>query len=257
MTRLAQDVASKVAPVTVLFWATKICATTLGETGGDTVSMTLGLGYLAATGVFLLVFLTTLTWQLAARRYDPVRYWLVILSTTTAGTTLSDFLDRSAHLGYLGGGALLLALLLAVLVAWKLAAGRVSFDHVVDPRVEGFYWLAILVSNTLGTALGDFTADDLKLGFGGGALVFGALLAVVLALFLLTSLPRALLFWTAFVLTRPLGAVLGDALTKGRDQGGLALGPLPASLVLAAAVVGLVALSARRSDERGLRSNSR
>ena len=247
MTRLVRDTASKVAPVTALFWATKICATTLGETGGDAVSMTLGLGYLAATGLFLLLFLATLAWQLAGRRYHPARYWLVILSTTTAGTTLSDFLDRTAHLGYPGGGALLLTSLLAVLAAWKLAAGRLSFDHVVDPKVEGFYWLAILVSNTLGTALGDFTADDLKLGFGGGALVFGALLAGVLALHLCTRAPKALLFWAAFVLTRPLGAVLGDALTKGHDQGGSALGTLPASLALAAAVVGLIVLSGLRA----------
>ena len=243
MTRLARDTASKVAPVTALFWATKICATTLGETGGDAASMTLGLGYLAATGLFLLLFLATLAWQLAGRRYHPARYWLVILSTTTAGTTLSDFLDRTAHLGYPGGGALLLGLLLAVLAAWKLSAGSLSFDHVVDPKVEGFYWLAILVSNTLGTALGDFTADDLKLGFGGGALVFGALLVGVLALYLLTRVSRALVFWAAFVLTRPLGAVLGDTLTKGHDQGGLALGTLPASLALAAVVVALIALS--------------
>ena len=237
---------NKVPQITLAFWVIKIFATTLGETGGDAVSMTLGLGYLASTAVFFALFLVVAAAQVRANRYHPALYWAVILATTTAGTTLSDFLDRSAHLGYLGGSLLLLALLGAILLAWRLALGRIVFQHVADRRVESFYWAAILVSNTLGTALGDFTADDTGLGYHGGALVFGGLIALIGAAYLFTRMPRVLLFWAAFVLTRPLGATLGDSLTKPLKDGGLALGTIPSSALLAVAVIVLVALAARK-----------
>ena len=237
---------NKVPQVALAFWIIKICATTLGETGGDAVSMTLGLGYLAATALFFAIFVVVAGAQVAARRYHPWLYWAVILATTTAGTTLSDFLDRSAHLGYLRGSLLLLSILGAILLAWRLALGRIVFQHVADRRVESFYWAAILVSNTLGTALGDFTSDDTGLGYVGGALLFGGLIALIAGAYFLTKAPRVLLFWMAFVLTRPLGATLGDTLTKSANTGGLGLGTLPSSAVLAVAVIALVALAARK-----------
>ena len=242
----AARVLNKVPQVTIAFWIIKICATTLGETGGDQLSMTMKLGYAAATGVLFGLFLVTLIAQLAARRYNPILYWLVILSTTTAGTTMSDFLDRSAHLGYIGGSLLLVAILLAILAAWRLTLGFITFDHVSDPKVEAFYWVTILFSNTLGTALGDFAADDAGLGYVGGALLFGGALAVIAALYFFTKTPRTLLFWAAFVLTRPLGATLGDTLTKPVAHGGLNLGTGPSSLALAVVVIVLVAVAARR-----------
>jgi uncharacterized membrane-anchored protein len=238
---------NKVPQVTLAFWIIKICATTLGETGGDAVSMTLNLGYASATGVFFGVFLVSLFAQVSARRYNPLLYWAVILSTTTAGTTMSDYLDRTAHLGYLGGSALLVAILVGVLIAWRLTLGSITFDHVTDPKVETFYWVTILFSNTLGTALGDFMADDAGLGYQGGALVIGAALAVIAAAYFFTKVPRTILFWLAFVLTRPLGATLGDTLTKTHDKGGLDLGTVPSSLALAVAMVALVALAARKA----------
>lgn len=246
MPPLVRDVANKVPQVTLWFWLIKICATTLGETGGDQLSMTMGFGYVLSTAIFFAIFLATLAAQVSVRRYNPVLYWLVILSTTTAGTTISDYLDRTAHFGYLGGSAVLIACLIAMLAAWRLALGKITFDHVVDWRVETFYWFTILISNTLGTALGDFVADDTGLGYTGGALVFGGAIAVIAVLHFFTKLPTVLLFWAAFVLTRPLGATLGDFLTKPLAKGGLNLGTLPASLVLAVLVIGLVAWGARR-----------
>ncbi len=237
---------NKVPEVTLAFWIIKICATTLGETGGDAVSMTLGLGYLAATALFFAVFLVVAAGQISARRYHPWLYWAVILATTTAGTTLSDFLDRSAHLGYLWGSVLLLAILGLILLAWRITLGRIVFRHVADRRVESFYWAAILVSNTLGTALGDFTSDDTGLGYVGGAMLFAGLITLIAAAYFFTKAPRVLLFWAAFVLTRPLGATLGDTLTKPLAHGGLALGTLQSSAVLTLAVVALVALAARK-----------
>jgi uncharacterized membrane-anchored protein len=242
----SQALFNKVPQVTLAFWVIKIVATTLGETGGDAVSMTLNLGYLTSTGIFFAIFLVTLIGQVSARRYNPALYWLVILSTTTVGTTMSDFLDRSAHLGYLGGSLVLIAILVSVLTTWRLTLGSITFDHVTDPKVEVFYWVTILFSNTLGTALGDFMSDDTGLGYHGGALVFGGALAVIAALYFLTKVPRTILFWLAFVLTRPLGATLGDSLTKTHAQGGLDLGTLPSSLTLAAAMIVLVFIAARR-----------
>jgi uncharacterized membrane-anchored protein len=247
MNEPAQRILNKVPQVTLAFWIIKICATTLGETGGDALSMTLNVGYAISTAIFFGIFLVTLFAQISARRYNPALYWLVILSTTTAGTTMSDYLDRTAHFGYLGGALVLVAILVAVLVAWRLTLGRITFDHVTDPKVEAFYWVTILFSNTLGTALGDFMADDAGLGYVGGALVIGAVLALIAAAYFFTKVSRTLLFWLAFVLTRPLGATLGDTLTKSHDKGGLDLGTFPASLVLAVAMVVLVAVAARKA----------
>jgi uncharacterized membrane-anchored protein len=200
---------NKVPQITLAFWAIKICATTLGETAGDAVSMTLGLGYLASTIVFVTIFLMLAILQIGAKRYHAALYWAVILATTTAGTTLSDFLDRTAKLGYVGGSLLLLTVLASVLVIWRVTQGRIVFNHVAAPKVEAFYWISILVSNTLGTALGDFASDDTSLGFVGAAGLFVGLLTLVCAIYFFTKVSRALLFWTAFVLTRPLGATLG------------------------------------------------
>jgi uncharacterized membrane-anchored protein len=238
---------NKVPHIVLSFWVIKILATTLGEIGGDAVSMTFGLGYAASAALFIVLFVVAVLVQIRVRRFHPALYWLVILSTTTAGTTLSDFLDRTAHLGYIGGSALLIAILLAVLIMWRLALGKISFAHVVDPKAEAFYWAAILASNTLGTALGDFTADDAGLGFLGGAALFTSALALILAAYLFTKVSRTLLFWLAFVLTRPFGATVGDALTKPHNQGGMALGTLPASLILALSVIGLIVFFNRRS----------
>ena len=252
--RTVREETNKVPQITLAFWVVKICATTLGETGGDAVSMTLGWGYLASTAAFFAIFLVVAGLQIRSRRYHPLLYWAVILATTTAGTTLSDFLDRSAHLGYVGGSALLVSVLIAVLATWRLTLGRVVFQHIADARAESFYWLTILVSNTLGTALGDFTSDSVGLGFVGGSLVFAALLALIAAAYFLTRAPRVLLFWAAFVLTRPLGATLGDALTKPHARGGLALGTLPSSVVLALAVIALVLLTLRKPADHGERT---
>ena len=251
MTVAVKSALNKVPQVTLAFWIIKILATTLGETGGDAVSMTLNLGYALATGIFFAIFVVTLWMQLSTNRYNPIFYWLVILSTTTTGTTISDFLDRSAHLGYMGGSAVLVLALITVLAAWRLTLGSITFSHVVDRRVEAFYWVTILVSNTLGTALGDFVSDDSGLGYHGAALIFGGLIALIAAAYFLTKAPRTLLFWSAFVLTRPLGATLGDSLTKPLADGGLNLGTLPSSLVLAVALVILVAIAARKPAPAG------
>jgi uncharacterized membrane-anchored protein len=237
----------KVPPITFAFWTIKICATTLGETGGDAVSMTIGLGYLASTVLFMAVLMAVVALQIRATRYHPFLYWLVILATTTAGTTISDFLDRTAGLGYIGGSALLLLSLGAVLVTWRLVLGKIVFEHVIDPRAEVFYWATILISNTLGTALGDYTSDDLSLGFVGGALLFAGLIAIVFLFYRFTHISRVALFWAAFILTRPLGATLGDTLTKPLDHGGLNLGTFASSAVLAAVIIVLVWITSRQS----------
>jgi uncharacterized membrane-anchored protein len=244
-----KHIVDKVPQVTLLFWIIKICATTLGETGGDALSMTCGLGYLASTALFMGIFVAVAAMQIRARHYHPFLYWCVILATTTAGTTLSDFLDRTAGLGYIGGSALLLLLLGVILLVWRLTLGRIVFQHIGEPRAEVFYWLTILISNTLGTALGDYTADDLSLGFVGGALLFAGLLTVVVLVYRFTSVSRVALFWTAFVLTRPLGATLGDTLTKPIAQGGLNLGTFASSAVLAVAIIALVWATSRRAAD--------
>ena len=232
---------SKLPAITASFWVMKIAATTLGETAGDLLSMTLGVGYAASSLTLVSAFLVCLGLQLAARRYHPPLYWLVILATSTAGTTMSDYMDRTLGLGYAKGAALLVTLLLVVLGAWRLSTGSLSVDRVTTRKAELFYWLAILFSNTLGTALGDFLSDSSGLGFAGGAALIGALLLLVLLATFFTRTSRVLLFWIAFVLTRPFGATVGDVLTKPRDKGGLALGTAGSSAVLAALLVVFVA----------------
>ena len=238
---------TKVPQITLGFWAAKIFATTLGETGGDAVSMTMGLGYLASTALFFAIFLAFVTAQIRTQRYHPWLYWAAILATTTAGTTLSDFLDRTANLGYMYGSLLIASVLVLVLLTWRLTLGRIGFQQIYGAKVEAFYWTAILVSNTLGTALGDFTADNGSLGFMGGAILFGGLLVLVALAYYFTKASRALLFWLAFVLTRPLGATLGDTLTKSHEQGGLAFGTLWSSAALALVMVVLIVLTSTPS----------
>jgi uncharacterized membrane-anchored protein len=236
---------SKAPEAALMFWLVKICATTVGETGGDALSMTLKLGYAVATLIFIAFFAVTLTVQVRARRYHPLTYWLVVIATTTVGTTTSDFIDRTLHMGYVLSSALLLTLVILVLIAWRLTTGAIAADKISSRRDEVFYWLTILVSNTLGTALGDFTADEtgLNLGFEGGAILFAGLIAVVVVLHRFRMLPQVILFWAAYVLTRPLGATVGDLLTKPHDHGGLAFGRILASLVILAVMVGLIAAS--------------
>ncbi len=237
------ELLSKAPRATLMFWLVKICATTVGETGGDAVSMTLGLGYAVAAAIFLACFVVALVAQLRVDRYRPVIYWLTVVTTTTVGTAVSDFVDRTLHLGYVLSSAMLLALVIAVLVAWRATSGRIAADRIASRRDEIFYWLTILVSNTLGTALGDFTADDsgLGLGFETGALVFGGMIALVAALHRLRLAPQTVLFWAAYVLTRPLGATLGDTLTKAHAQGGFALDRIAASLAIGALMAVLIA----------------
>jgi len=223
---------SKVPEITLIFWIIKIAATTLGETGGDAVSMSLNFGYLAGTGIFAVVFLLAVGAQIAADRFHPLLYWTTIITTTTVGTTLADFADRSLHIGYAGGALLLFALLIASLATWYRTLGSVSVATVSSPAAEMFYWVTIMFSQTLGTALGDWTADTAGFGYAGGAAIFGALLALVAAAYYWTDLSRTGLFWAGFVLTRPLGAVIGDFLDKPISAGGMALSRYSASAAL-------------------------
>lgn len=238
---------SKVPEVTVLFWAIKIAATTFGETAGDAVSMSLNVGYLVGTLVFGAIFAGAVAAQIAARRFQPILYWTTIIASTTVGTTLADFADRSLGIGYAGGTTLLLVLLLTSLYAWHRTLGSISIDTVISPRAEIFYWVTIMFSQTLGTALGDWTADTAGLGYAGAALLFGALLAIVVAAYLWTGLSRTLLFWAAFVLTRPLGAVIGDLLDKPVSEGGLALSRYSASAVLLLFIVACIMVFPQRA----------
>ncbi len=229
--------AAKVPEVTAGFWVVKILATTLGETGGDAVTMSMGLGYLAGTAIFAIVFVLAVIFQIRSTRFHPATYWITIVATTTVGTTLADFADRSLGIGYAGGSALLAALLAVALVAWFRSTGDLAVESVTTPKAEAHYWTAIMFSQTLGTALGDWMADDAGLGYTGSALLFGGALAVIAALYALTQVSRTTLVWAAFVLTRPLGAVLGDFLDKPRDHGGLALSRFGASAALVAAMI--------------------
>lgn len=228
---------SKVPEVTLGFWIVKIAATTLGETGGDTVTMTLNWGYLAGTCLFLATMIVLVALQIRVRKFHPALYWATIVASTTFGTTMADFADRSLGIGYTGGSTLLLACLVLVLGLWYRAEGTISADSVSTPRVEAFYWGAITFSQTLGTALGDWIADTGDMGYRGGALIFAAGLAVIAALYFWTRVSRVTLFWAAFILTRPLGATVGDFLDKPLDHGGLALSRPLASVVIAAFMV--------------------
>ncbi len=237
---------SKVPQVTLAFWIVKIFATTVGETGGDAVSMTLKLGYVVSTLIFLAFFVVTLIAQVRSSRYHPVYYWLVVVATTTVGTTTSDMLDRTFALGYIKSSIIELALVLVVLFIWHRATGSIAVDRITTRKNEIFYWLTILVSNTLGTALGDFVATDAGLGFQKGALVFAGLIALVALLHQFTGISRAVIFWAAYVLTRPLGATLGDTLTKPHADGGLNFGRITSSLVIAVGMVVLIAVTSLR-----------
>jgi uncharacterized membrane-anchored protein len=243
---------NKVPQITLAFWIMKICATTLGETGGDLLSMTLNVGYAISSLILISIFLVTLLAQLAAKSYHPLLYWTVILSTSTAGTTMSDFMDRTLQLGYPTGTTILLTLLLCVLAVWRFTIGSLSVDHIHTFKVEMFYWTAILISNTLGTALGDFLADSSGLGFAGGALLIGSCIAVIVLAHFFTSIPKTILFWIAFVLTRPFGATAGDLLTKTHEKGGLGFGTIGSSLVLGGILLVLILLTTRKhlADQR-------
>ena len=234
--------ASKVPEVTLGFWIIKILATTLGETGGDAVTMSMNLGYLAGTAIFAVIFAIAIAAQIGAKRFHPFLYWTVIVATTTVGTTMADFVDRSLGIGYLGGSSLLAALLVASLLIWYRTLGTVAIESIKSNRAEVFYWITILFSQTLGTALGDWMADSTGLGYAGGALAFAAGLAIAVAASLWTKVSRTTLFWIAFVLTRPLGATVGDFLDKPISHGGLALSRYTASLSLAAAMLLLIFL---------------
>jgi uncharacterized membrane-anchored protein len=243
-----EAVISKVPEVTLVFWIIKIAATTLGETGGDAVSMSLNLGYLVGTVIFAAVFLVAVSAQIKAERFHTVLYWATIIATTTVGTTLADFATRSLGIGYAGGTTILMTLLLASLVLWYRTLGTVSVDSVSSPQAEMFYWVTIMFSQTLGTAFGDWTADTAGLGYGGGALVFCALLALVVAAYYWTRISGTALFWAAFILTRPLGAVVGDLLDKPIDHGGLALSRYSASAALMAFMAACIFLFPQRAS---------
>ena len=238
--------ANKVATVTLAFWIMKICATTVGETGGDLLSMTMKIGYAASSVVLLAFFLVTLALQLRSRQFHPFLYWAVILATSTAGTTISDFMDRSLGLGYATGATIIATTLVAVLATWRLTLGSIAVDHIHDRRVETFYWVAILVSNTLGTALGDFLADSSGLGYGLSNLLIAAGIGLTVMAYFFTRISRTLLFWIAFVLTRPFGATMGDLLTKGHEKGGLAFGTIGSTAVLLAVLIALIAFTTWR-----------
>jgi uncharacterized membrane-anchored protein len=240
--------------VTLAFWIVKILATTLGETGGDAVSMTLQLGYAVGTLIFLAFFLVTLAAQVRATRYHPAFYWAVVVATTTVGTTTSDYIDRTLGLGYVTSSIILLGLVVAVLVAWRRVTGSIAVDRISTRKNELFYWVTILISNTLGTALGDFVATSAGMGFERGALVFAGLIALVALAHLFTRAPASVLFWAAYVLTRPLGATLGDTLTKPFAEGGLNIGRIAASLALAGVMVALIAVGSRMAARRATTS---
>lgn len=242
-----KKVLSKVPEVTLTFWIIKIAATTLGETGGDSVTMTLDWGYLAGSILFFAILTGLVGLQIAAKKFHPFLYWATIVASTTFGTTMADFADRSLGIGYTGGSSFLLLCVLAALGGWYWALGSISVDTVITPGAEAFYWTAITFSQTLGTALGDWTADSTGLGYQGGALVFAAALAFVAALYYWTNASRVLLFWVAFILTRPLGATVGDFLDKPLDHGGLALSRPIASAVIAAFIIGCLAILPQRA----------
>lgn len=241
---------SKVPELTLIFWIIKIAATTLGETGGDAVSMSMNLGYLIGTAIFAVIFFIAVFAQVKAKLFHPALYWTTIIATTTVGTTLADFADRSLGIGYAGGAALLFALLMGSLAVWYKSLGSVSVDTVSSPKEEIYYWVTIMFSQTLGTALGDWTANTAGLGYGGGAIIFSTLLGAVVAAYYWTNISRTALFWAAFILTRPLGAVVGDFLDKPLSAGGLALNRYSASAALMLIIVACILLFPQRAMKK-------
>jgi uncharacterized membrane-anchored protein len=239
---------NKVPEVALGFWIIKIAATTLGETGGDSVSMSLNLGYATSTIIFFCLFAVALFFQMRARKFHAFLYWAVIVATTLAGTTMADFADRSLGMGYPGGASVLFILVIAVLVTWRVRMGSISVNYISSPKVEIFYWMTILCSNTLGTALGDWVADSGP-GYEGGALIFAGCIGIVALLYFLTRASRSVLFWAAFVLTRPLGATLGDLLTKPHANGGLALSRYSSSAAIAAFMIICILIFPQRAGE--------
>jgi uncharacterized membrane-anchored protein len=250
MNNTAEHGLSKVPEVTLIFWIMKIAATTLGETGGDAVSMSMKLGYLVGTAIFAVIFLVAVTAQIKAERFHPFLYWTTIIATTTVGTTLADFADRSLGIGYAGGSLLLLTLLMGSLAIWYRSLGSVSVETVSSPNEEMFYWITIMFSQTLGTALGDWTADTAGLGYGGGAIVFSMFLGLVVIAYYGTNISRTVLFWAAFILTRPFGAVVGDFLDKPLKAGGLALSRYSASAALIVFIVACIVIFPQRNGAR-------
>jgi uncharacterized membrane-anchored protein len=240
---------SKVPQITLAFWIMKICATTLGETAGDLLSMTLNVGYAISTLILLGIFLVTLVAQLVARSYHRHLYWMVILSTSVAGTTMSDCMDRTFGLGYAKGALILVSILFCILLVWRINVGSLSVSNIRSFKVEAFYWAAILFSNTLGTAFGDFLADSSGFGFGGGALLIASCIGIIVLANFFTQAPKTLLFWAAFVLTRPFGATFGDLLTKSHAQGGFGFGTIGSSLILAAILIAFIAFVRKRERQ--------
>ncbi len=238
---------SKVPEVVFGFWIIKILATTLGETGGDAVTMSMNLGYAVGTLIFLAIFLAAVAVQIRSKRFNAYHYWLTIVATTTVGTTIADFVDRSLGIGYLGGSTLVFACLIVSLAVWRWSESTVSVNSIVTPKAEMFYWVTILFSQTLGTALGDWVADTNGLGYGDGAILFAGALVVILALYAFTDTSRVTLFWAAFILTRPLGATLGDLLDKPHNDGGFAISRYLASAILAGLIVALIAVLPKRA----------
>jgi uncharacterized membrane-anchored protein len=248
--RTEQDL-TKVPEVTIIFWIIKIAATTLGETAGDAVSMSMNLGYLISMAIFAAIFIAVVVIQISSKRFHPVLYWTTIIATTTVGTTLADFADRSLGIGYAGGTLILFTLLMLSLLVWYRVLGSISVNTISSPEAEMFYWVTIMFSQTLGTALGDWTADTPGFGYGGAAVIFTALLGLVAAAYYWTRISRTILFWAAFILTRPLGAVIGDFLDKPLDAGGLELSRYGASVALLAFIVACMAFFPQRAAKQG------
>ncbi len=247
MNKVPEISLNKVPEVTLAFWVIKIAATTMGETAADAVSMTMHLGYAIGTAIFFTFFIVTVAAQVSAKSFHPFLYWAVIVATTTVGTTMADYADRSLGIGYIGGSLTLFTILMLALGTWRITMGSVSVDNITSAKVEMFYWTTILFSNTLGTALGDFLADDSGLGFGGGALVFAGALVLVAAAYFYTEASHTLLFWMAFILTRPLGATLGDLLTKPHADGGFDLSRLSSSLIIAIFILVCIRFTTQRA----------
>lgn len=239
---------NKVAKITLSFWIMKICATTLGETGGDLLSMTLHVGYAMSSAILFSFFLVVVFLQVRSKKFHPVLYWTVILATSTAGTTMSDFGDRTLHLGYTLGSMILITCLLTVLTVWYLSEKSLSVNNIQTPKEETFYWIAILFSNTLGTALGDFLADTSGLGFSGSALLIASIIGLIILAYYFTKINRVALFWMAFVLTRPFGATFGDLLTKPIQKGGLNFGTIGSSIFLAILLLIMIIYTSKKNN---------